>query len=79
MKQWHPILTAREPEPGTWWLVDDDARPYAIVDVVRRHGEVGYRVTTWAESLGHRTLIGYWRKLMPAMTAAHDRIQRGTP
>lgn len=78
MKQWHPILTAQEPSPGVWHLVDGDGRPYAIVEVVRRHGEIGYRATTWAETLADRQLIGYWRKLMPAMTGAHEHQQRRT-
>lgn len=75
---WHPILEAREPEPGRWVLFDGLDRPYAEIRLVRRGAEVGYR----AELRGQ--LVGYFTTLRTACEDAHlafihDHTPRGAP
>lgn len=49
--KWHPILACEEYQPGQWVMLDQYRRPYAMIDIIRRGDEVGYRVTTWSRSL----------------------------
>ncbi|MFD1716050.1 hypothetical protein ACFSBZ_16365 [Amnibacterium flavum] len=69
--RWHPIFAAFEPKAGEWWLRDAFDRPYAIVAIVRRGDEVGYRAVTYAERAEEREVVGYYRRLLPALEAAH--------
>ena len=71
-RAWHPPLTAFEPKPGEWWLKGPDGNPYAIVALIRRGGELGYRAVLYAERSEDRQLVGYYRRLKPAVEAAHD-------
>lgn len=68
---WHPIMAAREPEPGVWYMVDTMEKCYGIIRIIRRGGEVGYRAVTWAPEPADRKLIGYYRTLRAATAAAH--------
>lgn len=74
---WHPLLAAREVEPGVWYMVDTVERCYGIVRLLRRGGELGYRAVTWAELSEDRQLIGYYCTLRAATMAAHMRFVRG--
>jgi len=73
----HPLLTAFEPTPGEWWLRGPDQEPYAIVKIIRRGDEIGYRAQLYAEREQDRQLVGYYKRLKPAAEAAHDRYVRG--
>lgn len=70
--RWHPVFAAFEPKAGEWWLRDTYDQPYAIVCIIRRRDEVGYRAVTYAELSSDRELIGYFRRLIPAIEAAHS-------
>ena len=72
--KWHPIMAAREPEPGVWYMVDSKEKCYWIIRIIRKGDEVGYRVVTWAPEPGDRQLIGYYRTLMGAASAAHTNL-----
>jgi hypothetical protein len=39
---WHPILAARETEPGHWWMIDELGAPYGDIRFVRRGDQLGY-------------------------------------
>ncbi len=69
---WHPILAAAETAPGEWLMVPQHGDPYAIVRLITRGGEPGYRAVTWALDSGDRRLIGYYRTLRAATFAAHS-------
>jgi len=72
---WHPILAAVESEPGTWFMVDEGRnRCYGVIRLLRIRGEAGYRAVTWAERSEDRELIGYYRSLRAASSAAHNRL-----
>lgn len=71
MSDWHPILAAVEDEPGVWTMVAPTGKRYAIIRLLRRSGELGYRAVTWAESSENRQIIGYYRNLRAATMAAH--------
>lgn len=43
------MLTAFEPNPGEWWLKTPSGDTYAIVAIIRRGEEVGYRAVSYAE------------------------------
>ncbi|MHA6668597.1 hypothetical protein ACX3O0_06980 [Homoserinimonas sp. A447] len=73
---WHPILAARETEPGVWYLVDTLEKCYGIIRIIRRGGEVGYRAVTWAPEPADRQLIGCYRSLRGACEATHHRFLR---
>ena len=68
---WHPVLAAVELEPGHWELRDQYANSYAVIRIVRRGTEIGYRAVTWAEKSEDRRLVGYYRTLRSACAAAH--------
>lgn len=71
MAVWHPILAARECEPGRWVMFDTMDRPYAVIQLVDVGGERGYRAVTYAVQSADRELVGYYRTLMAAVKAAH--------
>ncbi|MDI2098432.1 hypothetical protein [Ruicaihuangia caeni] len=71
---WHPILAAREQQPGEWWMIDSLGTRYAIVRMLQLGDEVGYRAVT-GEPEGRR-LIGYYRTLRAACEAAHRAFVR---
>ena len=74
MTDWHPILAAIEHEPGIWHMTDPTGKQYAIVRLLERDGELGYRAVTWAERSEDRQLIGYYTNLKAATMAAHMRF-----
>ena len=76
MSDWHPLLAARESEPGVWHMLDPTGKQYAIVQMLRRGGELGYRAVTWAERSEDRQLIGYYQNLRAATMAAHMHFIR---
>lgn len=71
---WHPILAAVEVEVGTWQMVAQYGRVYAIVRLLEIGGERGYRVVTWAERSEDRNLVGYYRTLRAAAERAHGHF-----
>jgi hypothetical protein len=68
---WHPVLAAREIEPGHWIMTDPYDRPYGVIRFLRRGGELGYRAVTWAPESADRKLIGYYRTLRAAAKQVH--------
>lgn len=68
---WHPLLAAEEQTAGTWHMIDSTGNRYAIIVIVRRGPEVGYRATTWHEQPEQRHLVGYYRTLRAACEATH--------
>jgi hypothetical protein len=70
---WHPIQSAVEVEPGTWWMVTQYGERYAIIVLLEIGGETGYRVVTGHEDPSERELIGYYRRLRAACERAHKR------
>jgi len=67
MATWHPIMNVREHPVGVWSMIGPLDEPYATIALVRRGGEVGYRVTN-AEG----GLVGYFHALMSTARAAHS-------
>ncbi len=70
---WHPILAAVETTAGEWLMVPQDGDPYAVIRILTRGDETGYRAVTWAATSEDRKLIGYYRTLRGAAFAAHSR------
>lgn len=68
---WHPLLAAREVEPGTWWMVAQYGERYGIIIALEIEDERGYRAVTGAEDPGQRELVGYFRTLRAAVEATH--------
>lgn len=76
--KWHPVLQAREYQPARWVMEDSLGRPYALIDLIRVNGEVGYRVEAWKQNRG--PVLGYFTNLRAAAMRAHMRwINRGVP
>jgi hypothetical protein len=75
-RDWHPLLSAVETEPGVWVMVAQFGEVYGIVRLIRVGEEVGYRAVTAADRRADRTLIGYYTSLRAACQAAHDRWVR---
>jgi hypothetical protein len=69
---WHPVLAAVETAPGECSMPDPLGPPYALVRLVEVHGERCYRVVTYAPQSTARRLIGYYRNLRAATTAANQ-------
>jgi len=46
-------------------------RPYAVVKLLEVHGELGYRVVSYAPESTDRELIGYFGNLRAATRAAN--------
>lgn len=79
---WHPILAAREVQPGQWWMVDPGGVRFAIVRTVRIEHEgrpsTVYRAVTGERE--RRTLIAYAPTLRAACARAHEHyvaLRRG--
>ena len=53
-------------------MLDQYRRPYAMIDILRRGDEVGYRVTTWEQRSADRRLLGYFTKLRTAAATGHQ-------
>ena len=68
---WHPIQSAVEVSPGTWWMVTQYGDRYAIIVLLTIGGERGYRAVTGDDDPGARRLIGYFRTLRAATERAH--------
>lgn len=68
---WHPIQSAIEVEPGTWWMVAQYGDRYAIIVSLEIGGERGYRAVTGDDDASARRLIGYYRTLRAATEKAH--------
>ena len=66
MATWHPIMNARESPVGTWSMIGPVDEVYATITLVRRGGELGYRVTNMD---GEN--VGYYRTLLAATKAGH--------
>lgn len=73
---WHPILDAVEYQPGRWVTYDARNRPFALIDIIRRGGEVGYRANQWAQDAAQQNTIGYFTNLRAATAAAHQHYIR---
>jgi hypothetical protein len=76
MADWHPILSARETEPGHWYLIDGLGKPYGQVRLVKRGDQVGYRADRCDERGQVTGVIGYYRALKPATVAVHSAFLR---
>ena len=77
---WHPILSAKEYEPARWVMFDAYEKPYALIDLVKRGEEIGYRATTWNAEKTEGVVIGYYRSLAGACSSVHGLwIGRGVP
>jgi hypothetical protein len=76
MADWHPILAARETEPGHWYLIDGLGKPYGRIRIVKRGDQVGYRADRCDERGGVTDLVGYFRALKPATAAVHSAFLR---
>lgn len=70
---WHPLLAAREVEPGTWWMIAQYGERYGIIQALNIGGESGYRAVTGAEDPAQRELVGYYRTLRGAAESTHSR------
>ena len=71
MADWHPLLAAREIEPGHWFMLDGLGEPYGEVRMVRRGGEVGYRADR-CDARGEQPVrIGYFLTLRRATAEIH--------
>lgn len=57
MTDWHPLLAAEEREPGTWTMVAPDRVEYGTVQIVRRGGEIAYRVTALGRPAGYTSSL----------------------
>lgn len=69
--EWHPVLAAVEQRPGCWHLTTPYGTEYAVLQIVRIGGELGYRAVTFAPTSSERMLIGYYRSLRAAAGHAH--------
>jgi len=69
--EWHPVLAAVEQRPGCWHLTTPYGAEYAVLQIVRVGGELGYRAVTFAPTSEQRQLIGYYRTLRAAAANAH--------
>ncbi len=79
-REWHPLLTAREFDPGHWVMEDGFGHPYAFICFVKRGGEVGYRLSTWAQSSEQQKVLGYYRTLRGAAKRGYELwINRNVP
>jgi hypothetical protein len=73
---WHPILAARETEPGHWYMIDGLGKPYGQIRFVKRGDQVGYRADR-CDGRGVRTdFVGYYLALKPAAAAVHSAFLR---
>jgi len=70
-RPWSPLMLLSEPEAGVW-LVNGQHQPYAIIRIIRRGDEVGYRVNAWTPQTGDGEVVGYWRTLEASARQASD-------
>jgi len=79
-RSWHPIMLVREYRPGQWAVVDSFERAFALIDIVRISGEVGYKVTTCALEPSDRKVIGYYTTLWKSAEHVYGLwVGRNTP
>jgi len=71
---WHPILVCQEYKVGHWVMLAQYGEPYAMIHIVRRGGEVGYRVDSWAQKPADAETIGYFTNLRAAARAGHQHF-----
>jgi hypothetical protein len=57
-------------------MLDGFDQPHALIQIVRRGPEVGYKAVTWAAEAADRQLIGYYLTLRAATKASHMRYVR---
>jgi hypothetical protein len=76
LADWHPILAAREVQPGHWYMIDGLGKPYGQIRLVKRGDQVGYRADRCDSSGSLTDLVGYYRALMPATAAVHSAFLR---
>jgi len=74
---WHPILAAEEYQVGHWVMLTQYSKPYAMIDLVRRGDEVGYKVTDWQQDSADRKTLGYFKTLRAAAAMGHAEFIRG--
>ena len=80
MSNWHPLLAAREPEPGTWYMVDSMNQCYGVIQIVRVNGQISYRLDTWDPAPEKRRTLGRYRSLRDAAMGAHHTLRsQGMP
>lgn len=73
MPDWHPLLAAVENPPGTWTMLDPDNRPYGTVQIVRRDGDICYRVNALNRHAGYtNTLRLACERIHHAFIASHS-------
>ncbi|MCZ4069225.1 hypothetical protein O1W71_16255 [Microbacterium sp. H37-C3] len=73
MADWHAMLAAVEDPPGTWTMVAPDGREYGTVQIVRRGGEIAYRVTALGRHAGWTsTLRSACERIHHAFIASHS-------
>lgn len=51
------MLATEEREPGTWTMVAPDGVEYGTVQIVRKDGEIRYRVTALGKHAGWTTTL----------------------
>jgi hypothetical protein len=76
MADWHPVLAARETQPGRWYMVDGLGKLYGQIRFVKRGDQVGYRADRCDEHGAPTGLVGYYRALVPATAAVHAAFLR---
>ena len=72
-RQWHPLLATIEVTPGSWELRDHLNRTYGVVRIIRRGGEIGYKVE-FIDADGGRHLVGYRTNLAASCLHVHWRF-----
>jgi hypothetical protein len=76
LADWHPILAAREVQPGHWYMIDGLGKPYGHIRFVKRGDQVGYRADRCDERGTTTNIVGYYRALLPAAVAVHTAFIR---
>ena len=76
---WPPVLTTIEDPPGYFKLLDGQGKCVAEIVFVRRGEECGYRAVIVPQGADETAiLVGYFTSLLPAVKAAHLRLERAT-
>ena len=52
-------------------MFDSFEKPYALIDMVKRGHELGYRATTWNAEKTAGVVIGYFRSVAGACSSVH--------
>ncbi len=69
--EWHPFLSAEEPEPGVWTLTAQyDSEPYGRVEIRRTEKGVRYKAELYGQ------VIGWATTLRVALDQVHGRYLR---